>query len=135
MLVPNKMQHVVCTGNISVEQYEELQGLAPNVHIVTGDFEDFFTFQFPETAVLQVGQFRIGVIHGHQILPWNSQDALSRWRRKLNVDILISGHTHKNQVHNQDGYYHINPVRNAVIRRAKAVLYNLQICPFKMALV
>ena len=106
------MQHVVCTGNIGgVEQYEELQALAPNVHVVAGDFDDYAAFQFPESSVLQVGQFRIGVIHGHQIIPWNNQDALTRMRRKLNVDILISGHTHQNQVHCcPDGYYHINPV-------------------------
>lgn len=110
MLVPNKMQHVVCTGNIGAEQYEELRSLAPNVHVVAGDSEDFSTFNFPETSVLPVGKFRIGVIHGHQVLPWNDQDALARMRRKLNVDILISGHTHQNQVHCHDGYYHINPV-------------------------
>ena len=110
MLVPNKMQHVVCTGNIGMDQYEELRSLAPNVHVVAGDFDDPSQLQFPETSVLQVGQFRIGVIHGHQILPWNNQTALARMRRKLNVDILISGHTHQNQVQCHDGYYHINPV-------------------------
>ena len=112
MLVPNKMQHVVCTGNIGMEQYEELQSLAPNVHCVAGDFDDdeFTNFSLPESSVLQVGQFRIGVMHGHQIIPWDNQDALARMRRKLNVDILISGHTHQNQVNCHDGYYHINPV-------------------------
>lgn len=109
------MQHVVCTGNIGMEQYEELRTLAPNVHVVAGDFDDYASLAFPETAVLQVGEFRIGVIHGHQVIPWDNQDALARMRRKLNVDILISGHTHKNQVHCQDGYYHINPVRIPVI--------------------
>ena len=114
MLVPNKMQHVICTGNIGLEQYEELQVLAPNhVHVVAGDFDDYSLFQFPETAVLQVGKFNIGVIHGHQVLPWSDQDALSRMRRKLNVDILMSGHSHKNSVHPcEDGSYHIDPVRS-----------------------
>jgi vacuolar protein sorting-associated protein 29 len=28
----------------------------------------------------------------------------------LNVDILLSGHTHKNEVIEHDGFYHINPV-------------------------
>ncbi|CAB9504289.1 protein sorting-associated protein 29 [Seminavis robusta] len=107
MLVPNKMQHVVCTGNIDAEQYDELRALAPNVHVVAGDF-DIHT-SFPETSVLQVGQFRIGVVHGHQILPPHSQHALARMRRKLNVDILVYGHSHQNQVTCHDGYYHINP--------------------------
>lgn len=111
MLVPNKMQHVICTGNIGCkEQYEKLRSLAPSVHVTTGDFE-FSGGEniFPETKVLQVGQFRIGVIHGHQVIPWGDHTALSIVRRKLDVDILVSGHTHKNEVVDHDGSYHINP--------------------------
>mmetsp|Transcript_14272 Transcript_14272/g.20090 ORF Transcript_14272/g.20090 Transcript_14272/m.20090 type:complete len:199 (-) Transcript_14272:113-709(-) len=112
MLVPNKMQHVICTGNVgNDDQYEELRELAPNVHVVAGDFDisQATSHSFPETQVVQVGNFRIGVIHGHQIIPWNDQTALARYRRKLNVDVLISGHTHQNSVLEHDGYYHINP--------------------------
>ena len=33
MLVPNKMQHVICTGNlVTKEQYEELRGSAVSVY-------------------------------------------------------------------------------------------------------
>lgn len=110
MLVPGKMQHVICTGNLGVEQYEELRELAPNVHIVQGDMDTFVNNpQFPETRVVQVGIFRIGVVHGHQVIPWKSQSALARWRRKLNCDVLITGHTHQNEVAEVDGHYHINP--------------------------
>lgn len=118
MLVPNKMQHVICTGNIgSKEQYDELRSLAPNVHVVSGDSEyNSSSLQnepshtaFPETRVVQVGDFRIGVIHGHQVIPWGDHMSLAMIRRKLNVDILISGHTHKNEVVEHEGYYHINP--------------------------
>ena len=112
MLVPNKMQHVICTGNVAREQFNELAALAPNVHVVRGDFDNDETLLFPEVQVVQVGEFRIGLIHGHQLLPSaSSQDAKSRMRRKLNVDILITGHTHQNEVTQlEDGYYHINPV-------------------------
>ena len=118
MLVPNKMQHVICTGNLgSNEQYEALRNLAPSVHVVNGDFEysspQSFSdnpFTFPDTKVIQVGQFRIGVIHGHQVIPWGDHMALSMIRRKLDVDILVFGHTHKNEVVEHDGFYHINPV-------------------------
>ena len=121
MLVPNKMQHVVCTRNIgSKEQYNELRSLAPNIHVVSGDSEyHSVSLQneaepshtaFPETRVVQVGDFRIGVIHGYQVIPWGDHMSLARIRRKLNVDILISGHTHKNEVVDHEGYYHIIPV-------------------------
>ena len=136
MLVPNKMQHVVCTGNLSAEDYAELQSLAPNVHVVAGDYDHYpnthmsstssssssmaaegntasTTSLFPESRVLQVGAFRMGVIHGHQIIPWNSREAIERMRRKMNVDILVTGHSHRNEVSalQNDLHYHINPVR------------------------
>jgi len=112
MLVPNKMQHVICTGNLgSKENFDGLRDLAPHVHVVAGDME-FAGPQsaaFPETTVVTVGEFRIGVIHGHQITPWGDHMALGAMRRKLGVDILISGNTHQNEVVEQEGFYHINP--------------------------
>jgi vacuolar protein sorting-associated protein 29 len=110
MLVPNKMKYVLCTGNINREQHKELCTLAPNVHVTKGDFDDDPTMPFPESLVVQVGQFKIALIHGHQLVPCGSQDAQARMRRKLsNADIIVSGHTHKNEVSLLDGHYHINP--------------------------
>lgn len=117
MLVPNKMAHVICTGNISNEQYQELRSLAPNLHIVAGEYDDLEPsgLSFPETRVLQVGAFRIGVCHGHQLIPWQSKEAIQRMQRKLNVDVIVTGHTHQNEVNVQeDDYYHINPVSGSM---------------------
>ena len=108
MLVPNKIQHVLCTGNlVSNEQYEELRNLAPNVHIVRGGFDE--NTSFPETKVVQIGQFKIGLIHGHQVVPWGDINSLSMVRRQLDVDILISGHTHQNEIHQIEDKWFINP--------------------------
>ena len=73
--------------------------------------------QYPEQKVVTVGQFKIGLTHGHQIVPWGDIESLSlvsqnitllfllhfifsplspiQVQRQLDVDILISGHTHK----------------------------------------
>jgi len=131
MLVPNKMQHILCTGNIGCKrEYEKLRELAPNVHVVSGDYEYNSAWStsaihnstnskpaastiassiFPETKVIQVGEFRIGLINGYQIIPHNHM-TLASMRRKLDVDILITGHTHKNEIVEHDGCWHINPV-------------------------
>mmetsp|Transcript_5444 Transcript_5444/g.14747 ORF Transcript_5444/g.14747 Transcript_5444/m.14747 type:complete len:226 (-) Transcript_5444:88-765(-) len=120
MLVPNKMQHAICTGNIQREQYSELCTLAPNVTVVRGDMdidnEDgstgvsiSYANQLPDTRVVQVGNFRIGVVHGHQVMPNGSMDGLEQMRRRLSVDVLISGHTHKSDFQVRDGYCYINP--------------------------
>ena len=52
LLVPGKMQHVLCTGNLcSKEMYERLKTLAKNTHVVRGDLDD--NVGFPETKVVR----------------------------------------------------------------------------------
>lgn len=112
MLVPNKMSHVICTGNLgSAAQYDVIRGLAPNVHVVAGDCDGGRTGlgPFPDSRVVSVGEFRIGVTHGHGEVPWGDPATLSMLRRRLGCDILITGHTHRNEVRERDGFYHINP--------------------------
>ena len=48
--------------------------------------------------VLEVGEFRIGLIHGHQVVPWGDIESLAALQRRLDVDILVSGHTHEFKV-------------------------------------
>ena len=97
LLVPNKMQHVLCTGNLtSKEQIDELRALAPNVHVVRGSFDD--DASHPESKIITIGQFKVGLISGHEVVPWGDTHGLAMFQRKLDVDILISGHTHKQEV-------------------------------------
>ena len=61
--------------------------------------------------MITVGQFRIGLTHGHQVVPWGDIDSLSlvsvddmsriillntfRFRDNLMLIYWVSGHTHK----------------------------------------
>lgn len=56
-----------------------------------------------------MGQFRIGLLHGHQVVPWGDPESLALVQRQLNVDILISGHTHKFEAYEQENKFFINP--------------------------
>ena len=97
MLVPERMAHILCTGNACTKGVlEYLKTIAPNVHAVKGDFDEIDGLV--DERVVQIGQFKIGLIHGHTVVPWGDLDSLSVVRRKLDVDILVTGHTHKNQV-------------------------------------
>lgn len=41
ILVPNRIQHILCTGNLCTkESYDYLKTLASDVHVVQGDFDD-----------------------------------------------------------------------------------------------
>lgn len=108
LLVPNKIQHILCTGNLCTkESYDYLKSLASDVHVVRGDFDE--GSNYPETKVVTVGQFRIGLCHGHQLVPWGDVEILALLQRQLDVDIMITGHTQKFEAFEHDGKFFINP--------------------------
>lgn len=108
LLVPGKIQHILCTGNLCTkESYDYLKTLAGDVHIVRGDFDE--NLNYPEQKVVTVGQFKIGLIHGHQVIPWGDLASLALLQRQLDVDILISGHTHKFEAFENENKFYINP--------------------------
>lgn len=84
-----------------------MKTLASDVHVVRGDFDEISTY--PEQKVITVGQFRIGLIHGHQIVPWGDEESLALVQRQLDVDILISGHTHRFEAYEHENKFYINP--------------------------
>jgi len=107
ILIPNKLQHVLSLGNIgSRESYDWLKSLSNDFHTVKGDFDDG---DAPEKKVVQIGEFKIGMIHGHQVLPWGDLDSLTNVQRELGCDILLSGHTHQIDIKVKDKKFYINP--------------------------
>ena len=110
MLVPGKIQHILCTGNLCTKEvYEYLRTVSSDIHLVRGDFDDKFRDNVPEYEVVTLGQFKVGLIHGHQIVPWGDKESLALWQRKLDVDVLVSGHTHMFDAYEFDGKYFLNP--------------------------
>ncbi|KAN0084170.1 Metallo-dependent phosphatase-like protein [Tylopilus felleus] len=51
----------------------------------------------------------IRLVHGHQCVPIGDLDALSAIARQMDVDVLISGHTHIFQAIEYDGRFFVNP--------------------------
>ena len=99
---------------------------ASNVHCVAGeyDIQSDTTINtnallseampsFPDTKVIQLGSFRVGIIGGHQVAPYGDLRALSMFRKKLGVDVMVCGRRRKNGVVEYDGGYYIFPVRQA----------------------
>ncbi|KAI9206088.1 vacuolar protein sorting-associated protein 29-like protein [Polychytrium aggregatum] len=108
LLVPGKIQQIISTGNLCTrETLDYLRTVAGDVVCVRGDFDEDSTF--PLTQVIPYGPLRVGLIHGHQVIPWGNPQALSIVARQLDVDILISGHTHKFEAYEYEGRFFINP--------------------------
>ena len=92
LLVPGKIQQILCTGNIcDKETYDYLRTISPDVHVVKGDYDES---SFPLSFTVFHNPIKIGVIHGHQCVPTGDLDSLSSIARQMDVDVLISGHTH-----------------------------------------
>ena len=107
VLVPNKIHHVVTLGNIgSNESYDWLKSLSNDCHNIKGNFD---TKDFPEEDVFQVAEFKIGMIHGHQVNPSGNINALSCVQRELGCDILLHGFTHIFDIKCQNGCLFVNP--------------------------
>ena len=108
LLTPNKINHILCLGNMgSNESYEWLKTLSNNFHCVKGDYD--FDESLPDKKCVQIGEFKIGIIHGHQIIPPDDIDSLGCIQRELGCDILVSGYTHELSVKVKDNALYINP--------------------------
>ena len=114
LLVPGKIQHLILTGNVgSSETLAFLRSVCPDIHAVRGDLDEFLEIptrkNVEDTDVLSLGSFRIGVVHGHQIVPKGDPQALSIVARRLDVDVLITGYTHKFEAFEYFGRFFVNP--------------------------
>ena len=83
-----RAQHLICTGNICDKPtLDYFKSLCSDVNVVRGDFDDPIYLpgvadSLPETKVVNVGSFKLGVCHGHQIVPWGDPESLGASRPK-----------------------------------------------------
>ncbi|WP_457753782.1 metallophosphoesterase [Thermococcus sp.] len=82
---------IIHAGDLTSPSVKEvLENVAP-VAAVRGNLDEPI---FPEERILEVGELKIGIIHGHQFLSLDTQ-TLKYKALDMEVDILIFGHTHR----------------------------------------
>lgn len=69
---------------------------------------DYFQ-AYPNEKVIQIGQHRILVVHGHMHMIYGQPQILTNYAKKLDCDIVFFGHTHVPQDITIDGIRCINP--------------------------
>jgi predicted phosphodiesterase len=84
--VPGKIQHVICTGNLCTrEMLDYLKTLAPDVHVVQGDFDElvlcFFLSNVTHSLI-----YRLFILSSQQI--WYLFRALSL-KKKLSKSVHL----------------------------------------------
>lgn len=108
LLVPGRITQILCTGNlVDHETSDFLQTVAPDVHFVQGDFDE--NRGWPLSRVITIDTMRIGLIHGHTIVPRLDSDALHMVARQMDVDVLVWGGTHHFEAYEWEGKLFINP--------------------------
>lgn len=108
LLVPGKIQQIICTGNVCNTDYlHYLRTIAGDVHLVKGDYDD--NPHFPSSLILNHPPLRIGVLHGHQVVPAGDTQSLAAAARAMDVDILLTGHTHRFEAFELEGRFFVNP--------------------------
>ncbi|KAI9295243.1 Metallo-dependent phosphatase [Neoconidiobolus thromboides FSU 785] len=108
LMIPGRIQQILCTGNLnSSETYQYLKSVCNEVHVVQGEYDTVGAW--PTSKIITHGNYKIGLIHGHQFTPWAHPDTLESKAQQMDVDILIFGHTHQLQVYDKNNRFFINP--------------------------
>ncbi|OLY77900.1 Vacuolar protein sorting-associated protein 29 [Smittium mucronatum] len=132
-MVPEKIQRIICTGNACDQaSYNYLKAVCPDIDIVLGDYDEYYleassnkndnkvfsdsarspkiSTSYPNSKVIEIEEFKIGIIHGHQLVPGNGDvDTLVSVARHMGVDVLCSGNTHRFEAYEEDNRFFVNP--------------------------
>jgi putative phosphoesterase len=83
---------VLFTGDLTGESVLEwLKTITRRLYVVRGNMD---YLPLPRQAVVEYEWLRIGLVHGDGIYPRGNPVELSKIAKKLNVQLLVSGHTH-----------------------------------------
>ena len=104
---------------------EELEQIAP-VMAVQGNMDRANGIDLPKAKIIEIEGLKIGVIHG-EVYPRADSDQLVYLARELNVDILVSGHSHQPKIEQKDGILLLNPGSPIVPRLADRTVMLLEV--------
>lgn len=97
---------ILHAGDIeSVSVLKELEEIAP-IKAVNGNCD--FNLSFNEYEIITVENIKIGLTHG-TVYPKGDEQQLYYKAKELNVDILISGHTHQAMIKQVKDVLLLNP--------------------------
>lgn len=90
-----KFNLILCTGDLTDSKvFSKLESLA-SVRNVRGNMDSYFGVRdFPDSLMIDLQNCRIGLIHGSGVHPRGDPEQLCRIAQKMQVEILVSGHTH-----------------------------------------
>jgi len=91
----------------SMEVMNDLETIAP-VECVQGNMDRRYGVDNPRSRVLEIGSYRVGLIHG-EVYPRGDTQQLRYLGLELGADVLISGHTHQPFITELEDMLLLNP--------------------------
>ena len=104
---------------------DELEEIAP-VMAVQGNMDRANGINLPKAKVIEAEDLRIGLVHG-EVYPRADSQQLLYLARELNVDILVSGHSHQPKIEQSEVILLLNPGSPIVPRLADRTVMLLEI--------
>ena len=104
---------------------EELESLAP-VMAVQGNMDRVNGIDLPRAKVIEAEGLRIGIVHG-EVYPRADSDQLLYLAKELDVNILVSGHSHQPKIEQVEDVLLLNPGSPIVPRLADRTVMLLEI--------
>ncbi|MCS7121366.1 MAG: metallophosphoesterase [Archaeoglobaceae archaeon] len=90
-ILSKKFDYVFCTGDLTDLKVLNFLKSLGNTLAVKGNMDHL---SLPEYAEIEVGDLKVGIIHGDQVYPRGDREQLKRICLNKRLDVLISGHTH-----------------------------------------
>lgn len=122
----SEVELILHAGDLtSPKVIEELETIAP-VMAIQGNMDRVNGIDLPKAKVIEAESLKIGLIHG-EVYPRADSSQLLYLAKELNVDILVSGHSHQPQIEQKDGILLLNPGSPIVPRLADRTVMLLEI--------
>ena len=122
----NEVDLILHAGDLtSPKVIEELEKTAPVVAI-QGNMDRVNGIDLPIAKTIEVEGLKIGIAHG-EVYPRADTQQLVYLAKELDVDILVTGHSHQPKIEQTDGVLLLNPGSPIVPRRADRTVMLLEI--------
>lgn len=122
----SEVELILHAGDLtSPKVIEELETIAP-VMAIQGNMDRVNGIDLPKAKVIEAEGLKIGLIHG-EVYPRADSSQLLYLAKELNVDILVSGHSHQPKIEQKDGILLLNPGSPIVPRFADRTVMLLEI--------
>ncbi len=117
---------IIHAGDLtSLDVIDKLEEIAP-VMAVQGNMDRANGIDLPRAKVIEAEGLKIGIAHG-EVYPRADTQQLVYLAKELDVDILVTGHSHQPKIEKTDGVLLINPGSPIVPRLADRTVMLLEI--------